>query len=307
MSGCLTLPLQALLGLLRLLVQQLAWIFALIRLLGQQVLRPLMSYFPDFGRTLLELGKRSLLLARRGAPYLPEMEEMVSFVPPSAARGIVISDWALAEFGVGATVITVLVLVGYLIYSVAPPVLGFLEYLRNEAAYRALVSQADREILERDGAYRGMPLDLGRNWVPDQGAQERLNRVLDDIVADPTRGGPGKDGLDPLRSLIGAKSNQQQSTLPSSGHSSTATSNSPLSGEVGSVERSNNSSVFQSPGAAVNAASRLDEAALQGERLRALSDFSKYNQLVQEHRALYQKYGVDPCKSGFAVQDLCRQ
>jgi len=48
----------------------------------------------------------------------------------------------------------------------------------------------------------------------------------------------------------------------------------------------------------------LDEGALQRQRMDAIisGDMNRYNQLIEEHRALYKKYGVDPCKSGFFPQ-----
>jgi hypothetical protein len=48
-------------------------------------------------------------------------------------------------------------------------------------------------------------------------------------------------------------------------------------------------------------ASSFDEAALKKERYEAITggDTIRYNQLIEEHRALYKQFGVDPCKSGF--------
>lgn len=52
----------------------------------------------------------------------------------------------------------------------------------------------------------------------------------------------------------------------------------------------------------------LDESALQAQRFAAINrgDTAEYNRLVEEHRKLYQRYGVDPCTSGFFPQGCSR-
>jgi len=66
------------------------------------------------------------------------------------------------------------------------------------------------------------------------------------------------------------------------------------------------------PPATLNA-QPLDEGALQAARTKALvdamssGDMTQYNRLVEEHRKAYLQHGADPCRSGFAAQQLCAQ
>ena len=50
--------------------------------------------------------------------------------------------------------------------------------------------------------------------------------------------------------------------------------------------------------------SALDEGALQAQRLSAITsgNIDRYNQLIEDHIALYKQHGIDPCQSGFFPQ-----
>jgi len=250
----------------------------LIRLLGRQVLSPLIRRFPPIiDDALEELGKRSLARTLWGERWLAN-----AFTTPGPEEGIELTAWAVAESGVGLLTIGAAITLGVLaVYTwvnvVAPVWLAF----RNESPNAAVMMNAQRELLTRGGAYAGMPVDLLNLWRPNPtikainaGNTERQNAIVDLNVAPAGSAGTGARDVDDstiedFRSLIDKRPPPKSRALSSSD--------------------------------APKQSATFDEASLQRERMNASisGDMDRYNQLIEQHRTLYKARGVDPCRSGF--------
>jgi hypothetical protein len=227
---------------------------------------------------LEELGNRAWSLSKWG---------LGGFAPAGAEEGFFVSQLAIVELGVGlTTVIGGIAFAAFLIATVAPPIAAYLEYVNNEADYKAYFSNVQREILDYGGYYPGIPADLGRIWTADRAQQERLKAILNLDTTPATAAGPGladDQTTDDLQSLI---KNSPRSNMSTSSNNRT-----------GSVQSVRSSSVPRST-------ESIDEAAMQRARLNTITsgDIARYNQLIEEHKVLYRKHGVNPCKSGFFPQ-----
>lgn len=291
--GCLFIWVELLRSVLGWLIAMISVLLQVVRWLGQQILRFIVP-------AIEELGSRGLVLGvgKRGAWKWVWR----GFTSAGPEEGIAAS-FELAGI---VELVTGLIAVTFIAGLIAIPILIYLNNARLDREQQSYLLEINRELLNRGGFVHGMPPDLGRNWIPGPGEQEALKKLLDLSVSPSTSAGPGDaDDQGQINDLQKLNALRADHAAPTGGAARDLRRASPnLSSNPGPSSSVKPSPMSNGPGTVRGASDVLNEGDLQAKRLAAIArgDIGEYNRLIEEHKALYKKHGIDPCASGFFPQ-----